>query len=116
MKNPWDVLRGQELPVVVFWVYCVLGMALAMMFLGMYVMGGGAESDREIEIAGYLLLAYAAWAHASLWMCAFNAARRAWGYVARVYAGAALAGIVVVLISPNFFTTDPEIEVRVIER
>ena len=39
MKNPWDVLRGRELPVVVFWVHCMAGMAIATMFLGMFVMG-----------------------------------------------------------------------------
>jgi hypothetical protein len=97
MKNPWDVLRGRELPVVVFWCYCVLGMALATMFLGMFVMGA-AKSDRAIYVAGYLFLAYAVWAHVSLWMCAFSAKRRAWTYVARAYAGVMLAGIAVTLI------------------
>jgi hypothetical protein len=28
MKNPWDVLRGRELPVVVFWCYCMAGIEL----------------------------------------------------------------------------------------
>ena len=112
MKNPWDVLRGQELPVVVFWCYCVLGMALAMMFLGMFVMGA-AKSDGAIYVAGMLFLAYAAWAHVSLWTCAFNAKSRTWGYVARAYAGAVLAVIAVTLIRSYLFTAGPtEIEVR----
>ena len=116
MKNPWDVLRGQELPVVVFWVYCVLGMALAMMFLGMFVMTSATNdvSDRTINVAGYVFLAYVAWAHVSLWMCAFNAKSRAWAYVARTYAAVVLAGVVAMLIAPSFFTTDPEIEVLLV--
>jgi xanthine/uracil permease len=97
MKNPWDVLRGRELPVVVFWCYCVLGMALAMMFLGMFVMGA-AKSDRGIYVAGFLFLAYAVWAHIALWTCASNARSRAWAYVARAYAGVVLTGISVTLI------------------
>ena len=115
MKNPWDVLRGRELPVVVFWCYCMAGMALATMFLGMFVMGGAAESDRAIEVAGILFLAYVAWAHASLWMCAFNAKRRAWGYVARAYAAVMLAVVAMSLIWPFFVTTDPEIEVLLLQ-
>ena len=98
MKNPWDVLRGREVPVVVFWCYCVLGMALAIMLLGMYVMGGAAQSDRAIEVAGLVFLVYVAWAHMSLWTCAPNAKGHVWGYVARTYAGVVLAGIAVTLI------------------
>ena len=97
MKNPWDVLRGRELPVVVFWCYCVLGIALATMFLGMFVMGA-AKSDRAIYGAGILFLAYTVWAHISLWTCAFNPRRRTWGYVARTFPGVMLAGIAVTLI------------------
>ena len=111
MKNPWDVLRGRELPVVVFWCYCMAGMALATMFLGMFVMGA-AKSDRAIYVAGILFVAYAAWAHVSLWTCAFNARRRAWGYVARIYAGVVLAGIAVTLIRSYFFIGDPEMLVQ----
>ena len=114
MKNPWDVLRGREVPVVVFWCYCVLGMALAIMLLGMYVMGGAAQSDRAIEVAGLVFLVYVAWAHVSLWTCASNARRRAWGYVARAYATVVLAMVAAMLIWPFFFTTDPEIEVLLV--
>lgn len=113
MKNPWDVLRGRELPVVVFWCYCVLGMALAIMFLGMFVMGA-AKSDRAIVVAGILFLAYVVWAHVSLWTCASNARRRAWGYVARTYAGVMLAGIAVTLIRSYLFIGPPEIEVLLV--
>ncbi len=106
MRNPWDALRGRELPVVVFWCYCVLGMALAMMFLGMFVMGA-AKSDLTIWVAGMLFLAYAAWAHASLWTCAFNAARRTWGFVARTYAGVVLAGIAIALVRSVLYIVQP---------
>jgi hypothetical protein len=99
MKNPWDVLRGQELPIVVFWVYCMAGMAIATMFLGMFVMTRARDvSDSVIYLAISLCIAYAAWAHTSLWTCAFNAKRHTWAYVARIYAGVVVAGIAVTLV------------------
>lgn len=33
MKNPWQVLLGRERLWVVFWLYCVLGLAVFLLFL-----------------------------------------------------------------------------------
>jgi hypothetical protein len=99
MKNPWEVVRGQESLSVVLGLYCVLGTAILGMLLGMFIMtGAGNFPDRVYESAAFLYLVYIAWAHISLWTCAFNTKHRAWGYVARILAGGILAAITVSLV------------------
>jgi len=86
MKNPWRVLRGREQLHVVFWGYCVVGTAIVIAL---------PTVDRPHFLMGMPLwffvalalmqAAYLLWAHISLWTCAFNTSRRAWGYAARAY-------------------------------
>ena len=112
MKSPWQVLRGQERLSTVFGLYCVLGIAILTMLFGMFV--GGTEGrlpDSAYGIAGLVYAAYFLWAHVSLWMCAFNTKRRAWGLVARAYVAVVLAVITTSLVRSYLAPTDPDIEV-----
>lgn len=86
MKNPWHVLLGRERLIVVFWGYCVVGTAIVVNL---------PNVDRpyflmSMPLSFFLVLAslqtaYLLWSHMSLWTCAFNTSRRAWGYAARAY-------------------------------
>lgn len=86
MKNPWQVVLGQERLWVVFWLYCVLGAICLVLLLVILPPALGAAS--EVALIFYLL-----WAHYSLWTCAFNTKRRTYGYGARVYACVIVAAV-----------------------
>ena len=97
-----------------FWLYCVVGVALAVALPMRY-----AEPlyDRGFPIWGFigiavLEIAYLIWAHVSLWMCAFNTSHRYLAYAARVYACAALLYIV---IPPVLYTSSSSRETEVME-
>lgn len=89
MKNPWQTVLGQERLWVVFWLYCVLGLAVFLLFL----FTSDVSSSVMANALSVALLLYLLWAHYSLWTCAFNTQRRAWGYAARIYACVILAGV-----------------------
>jgi hypothetical protein len=48
----------------------------------LYFAAGSHEEVRRNLVTGAVFVAYFLWAHISLWMCAFNVKRRAWGYAA----------------------------------
>jgi hypothetical protein len=110
MRNPWQVVLGQERLWVVFWLYCMLGTVVVTLLLAISDLSGTAiVGTLTVLHAVYLL-----WAHYSLWTCAFNVKRRPWGYAARVYACVLIAATTVSLLLPTFVRTGP-IEVRLIQ-
>jgi len=85
-------LRGEQRLVVVFWLYCILGTAGA---IALPILFAEWLYDQGVPLWGLKLiavaeLAFVIWAHASLWMCAFNSGHRWLGYVARIYSFVAL--------------------------
>jgi hypothetical protein len=50
MKNPWDVLRGQERSWIVFWLYCVLGVTVVTwLFIVLAVTSDGRLPDSGLD-------------------------------------------------------------------
>ena len=99
MTNPWDTLRGEERLATVLGLYCVIGTVVLTMLLGMFVMGTGGRLPESVYVTAVIVyVVYIAWAHMSLWTCAFNTNGRAWGYAARAYAAVILAVITASLV------------------
>jgi cytochrome bd-type quinol oxidase subunit 2 len=114
MKNPWDVLRGQERSWIVFWLYCVLGVTVVTwLFIVLAVTSDGRLPDSGLDALAAIYYVCLIWAHAALWTCAFNTKRRAWGYATRAYAFALLTVIAASIVFPYFVRSDvpPEFEV-----
>jgi hypothetical protein len=75
----------------VFWGYCILGtVAIGVLLFGIFRVAIRFDPSPHHfltdAVTGVLFVAYFLWAHVSLWMCAFNAKHRGWGYAARSYA------------------------------
>jgi hypothetical protein len=79
-------LKGKERLPVVFWGYCVAGTLLVGVLLFWASRLFPPHGQIGGIITGVIFIPYFLWAHISLWMCAFNAERRGWSYVARCYA------------------------------
>lgn len=80
-------LNGRERLAKVFWGYCIAGTAIVgvLMFWAFRLIPASHRTLGNL-LTGFCFVVYFLWAHISLWMCAFNVSRRAWGYAARCYA------------------------------
>jgi hypothetical protein len=112
MRFP-KTLRGEQRLVVVFWLYCILGsaLALALPFLfaeWLYDQGFPMWGFRVIEVAE---AAFVVLAHVSLWLCAFNSRHRWIGYAARVYS---LVAVALFFFPVAFYQKSPTIEVDIV--
>src|SRR4051812_48576910 len=104
MKVVWKALRGAERLAVVFWVYCVVlgtGVYLLPLLFAERLYELGFPLWFFISFFA-LQVAYAFWALASLWRCAFNRNRRMWGYVARAAVCMFVLGVVASFAVPKF--------------
>lgn len=82
-------LRGEETLSVVFWHYNVLGLfavvAIALVISSIPMLLPVLPKLGFELVGAAILLPYILWSVASLWQCAFNVHRKAWGYLARGY-------------------------------
>jgi hypothetical protein len=80
-------LTGKQRLSMVFWGYCVSGTPMVgiLLFSALRLFPSSQRTLGNL-VTGILFVSYFSWAHISLWMCAFNVARRGWGYAARGYA------------------------------
>jgi hypothetical protein len=84
-------LKGREKLKTVFWGYCIVGtLAVGGLLVAVCLALMRWDSSPHHVISGWwtgvVFISYFLWAHVSLWMCAFNSAKRGWGYAARCYA------------------------------
>ena len=106
-------LRGKQRLAVVFWLYCILGSAVA---IALPIPLAEWLHDQGVPLWVFKLIAIAevafvVWAHLSLWMCAFNSGHRWLGYVARLYSFVAL---VVFFLPVAFYYKPSTIEVNIV--
>jgi len=106
-------LKGEQRLVVVFWLYCILGSAIA---IALPILLAEWLYDQGIPLWGFKLIAgaevaFVVWAHASLWMCAFNSGHRWLGYAARIYAFIAVATF---FLPATFYHQASTIEVEIV--
>jgi hypothetical protein len=107
----WRAFRGRERLVIVFWAFYVVGgiLAIILPFALAEPLDHLGFPMWFFTVLAVLQSLYLLWAHISLWTCAFNSSRRAWGYLARAYVCLVIAVLVTDMFRPFVHTGDLDV-------